>query len=90
MDNFIEKFWGIFLSAIAFCLVGYVITVITLATRADGRISHCLITYYQPSNYAPGGYLLQGYRQWRENVTIGYYNTYEEAQQKLKDQCPVK
>lgn len=58
--------------------------------KADGRVDHCYIEFYNQSQVMPGTYVVNGHRPWRPDVVLGHADTPEQARDLLKNVCPAK
>lgn len=76
---------GIVVMAVVGALVCAVI-----AIRAPGKVDSCYVTYHSTDLGEVGAYVIMGNIPWRHNVVLGTAPTALEANQMLKQVCPVQ
>ncbi len=90
-----EDWFGFGLITTLFVGITIGLSCLIAAARADAKVDHCYTTYMSPQVTIPalegqGRYIVYGHRSWRSDVTLGTAVTGAEANELMKNVCPVK
>jgi hypothetical protein len=69
-----------------FCLAGF-----TTCLMAKGEVEFCYIQAFSRENIPKTYYNLYGFRNWRENNTIGIFESFDDAVKAAEQmKCPLR
>lgn len=81
---------GAFIIGMVIIAVIGALTCAIVAIRAPGKVDSCYVTYHSTDLGEVGAYVIMGNIPWRHNVVLGTAPTALEANQMLKQVCPIQ